>query len=116
VSFKVASDPAVCCPCRTAPAPRNLETLANFGGCRGPTAHPTRAQPEASCHIRGEAQYWAEGVQDWYFTNLESNSLNGIHNNVDRREELLDYDPMLDALIEEFLAQTFQFVDCYSDE
>ena len=61
-------------------------------------------------------EYWAEGVQDWYFTNLESDPPNGIHNYVDRREELLDYDPMLYALIEEFLPETPQFVDCYSDE
>ncbi|HEU5074089.1 MAG TPA: hypothetical protein VFU02_07945 [Polyangiaceae bacterium] len=61
-------------------------------------------------------EYWAEGVQDWYYTNLESDPPNGIHNFVDRREELLEYDPALYALIEEFLPAMPQFVDCYSDE
>lgn len=61
-------------------------------------------------------EYWAEGVQDWYFTNLQSDPPNGIHNSVDRREELMDYDPMLYDLIAEFLPDPVQFVDCYSDE
>jgi hypothetical protein len=61
-------------------------------------------------------EYWAEGVQDWYYTNLESDPPNGIHNFVDRREELMAYDPALYALIAEFLPDVPQFVDCYSDE
>lgn len=61
-------------------------------------------------------EYWAEGVQDWYYTNLESDPPNGIHNFVDRREELMQYDPALYALIAEFLPDVPQFVDCYSDE
>lgn len=61
-------------------------------------------------------EYWAEGVQDWYYTNLESDPPNGIHNFVDRREELMEYDPALYALIAEFLPDEPQFVDCYSDE
>jgi hypothetical protein len=61
-------------------------------------------------------EYWAEGVQDWYFTNLEADPPNGIHNHVDRREELEAYDPTLYALIAEFLPDAPQFADCYSDE
>lgn len=61
-------------------------------------------------------EYWAEGVQDWYYTNLEADPPNGIHNFVDRREELMEYDPALYALIAEFLPDQPQFVDCYSDE
>jgi hypothetical protein len=41
---------------------------------------------------------------------------NGIHNFVDRREELQEYDPTLYNLIAEFLPDVPQFVDCYSDE
>jgi hypothetical protein len=61
-------------------------------------------------------EYWAEGVQDWYFTNLEADPANGVHNFVDRREELEQYDPMLHELIAEFLPEPVNFVDCYSDE
>jgi hypothetical protein len=61
-------------------------------------------------------EYWAEGVQDWYYTNLESDPPNGVHNSIDRREELLAYDPALYELIAEFLPDEPQFVDCYSDE
>ncbi len=61
-------------------------------------------------------EYWAEGVQDWYFTNLEADPPNGIHNWVDRREELQEYDPELYALVAEAMPDEPQFVDCYSDE
>lgn len=61
-------------------------------------------------------EYWAEGVQDWYYTNLEADPPNGIHNSVDRREELEQYDPTLYALIAELLPDEPAFVDCYSDE
>lgn len=61
-------------------------------------------------------EYWAEGVQDWYYTNLESDPPNGIHNHIDRREELEEYDPALYELVAEFLPEPVQFVDCYSDE
>jgi hypothetical protein len=61
-------------------------------------------------------EYWAEGVQDWYYTNLEADPPNGIHNYVDRREELEEYDPALYGLIAEFLPDVPGFVDCYSDE
>jgi hypothetical protein len=61
-------------------------------------------------------EYWAEGVQDWYYTNLESDTPNGIHNFVDRREELEEYDPALYALVAEVFPDEPQFVDCYSDE
>ncbi len=61
-------------------------------------------------------EYWAEGVQAWYYTNLESDPPNGIHNWVDRREELEEYDPALYALVAELLPDDPQYVDCYSDE
>jgi hypothetical protein len=46
-------------------------------------------------------EYWAEGVQDYYNTNIEAIPSNGIHNEINTRAELLDYDPDLHALIEE---------------
>lgn len=43
-------------------------------------------------------EYWAEGVQSWFDTNRENDA---IHNHVDTREELLEYDPELAALCRE---------------
>jgi hypothetical protein len=60
-------------------------------------------------------EYWAEGVQDWYNTNLESIPANGIHNEIDKRAELLTYDPTLYGLVAEFLPDVPRFQDCYAD-
>jgi len=46
-----------------------------------------------------EREYWAEGVQDWFDTNIEAVPPNGIHNHVNTREELRAYDPTLAALV-----------------
>lgn len=43
-------------------------------------------------------EYWAEGVQDWFNCNAEGN---GIHNHVNTRAELQEYDPALAALCQE---------------
>jgi len=43
-------------------------------------------------------EYWAEGVQSWFETNRANDFL---HNHVDTRQELKDYDPKLAALVEE---------------
>ena len=45
---------------------------------------------------RGE--YWAEAVQSWFGDNRENDSL---HNHVDTRKELREYDPAVAALCEE---------------
>jgi hypothetical protein len=47
------------------------------------------------------SQYWAEGVQSWYDSNLAPP--NGIHNEVNTRSELRDYDPELASLIAEYV-------------
>jgi hypothetical protein len=39
--------------------------------------------------------YWAEGVQSYFSTNLESDPPDGAHNHVNTREELAEYDPHL---------------------
>ncbi|MFP1684232.1 Ig-like domain-containing protein [Alloalcanivorax sp. C16-1] len=44
-------------------------------------------------------EYWAEGVQSWFNSNLESDPPNGLHNSVNTRGELESYDPALYALI-----------------
>ncbi|MEO7094524.1 MAG: hypothetical protein ABI175_14810, partial [Polyangiales bacterium] len=40
-------------------------------------------------------EYFAEGVQDYFETNIESIPSNGIHNEIDTRAELETYDPAL---------------------
>lgn len=45
-------------------------------------------------------EYWAEGVQSFFDTNRQPDH---DHNHVDTREELLEYDPALHALIAESL-------------
>ena len=46
-------------------------------------------------------EYWAEGVQDYYNTNIQAIPSNGIHNEINTRAELKTYDPSLFALIQE---------------
>ncbi len=46
-------------------------------------------------------EYFAEGVQDYFDTNIESVPTNGIHNQVNTRAELLAYDASLHALVAE---------------
>jgi hypothetical protein len=43
-------------------------------------------------------EYWAEGVQSWFDTNRENDA---IHNHVNTRPELKEYDPALAALCQE---------------
>jgi cyclophilin family peptidyl-prolyl cis-trans isomerase len=50
---------------------------------------------------RGE--YWAEGVQDWFDNNRENDAL---HNQVNTRSELREYDPALAALCAEVFGDT----------
>ncbi|MBI9051357.1 MAG: hypothetical protein JEZ00_18175 [Anaerolineaceae bacterium] len=45
-------------------------------------------------------EYWAEGVQDYFSTNLESIPTDGVHNHVNTREELEQYDPGLYEFID----------------
>ena len=46
-------------------------------------------------------EYWAEGVQDYFGTNLEAIPPNGIHNEINTRAELKAYDPTLHDMIAE---------------
>ena len=45
-------------------------------------------------------EYWAEGVQSWFDANLQANPPNGVHNEINTREELKQYDPDLARLTE----------------
>ena len=46
-------------------------------------------------------EYWAEGVQSWFDANQVPQP--GIHNHVDTRAELKEYDPLLSTVIERFM-------------
>jgi hypothetical protein len=49
-------------------------------------------------------EYWAEGVQDYFDCNATSPQ-EGVHNDVNTRDELQRYDPALYALIDEVFRQ-----------
>ena len=46
-------------------------------------------------------EYWAEGAQDWFDTNLTADPPNGVHNTIHTRAQLKAYDPGLAALLAE---------------
>jgi alpha-glucosidase len=48
-------------------------------------------------------EYWAEGVQSYFDTNAPPG---GVHNEIDTREELAEYDPDLFKLIDEAFKQS----------
>lgn len=54
--------------------------------------------------LTNPAEYWAEGVQSWFNNNATADPPNGIHNWVDSRAELADYDPVLFDLISELFS------------
>jgi hypothetical protein len=65
--------------------------------------------------MENEQEYWGEGVQDWYYTNLESATPNGVHGPIDQREKLQSYDPALYNLVGELLPLDVSWDDCYRD-
>jgi hypothetical protein len=58
-------------------------------------------------------EYFAEGVQNWYNTNIESIPANGVHNEINTRSEMKDYDPDLYDIIAEVLPDMPSYQDCY---
>jgi hypothetical protein len=66
--------------------------------------------------MENEQEYWGEVVQDWYYTNLESDPPNGVHGPIDTREELKAYDPAAYALVDELLSDKVSWQDCYRDD
>ena len=57
-------------------------------------------------------EYWAEGVQSWFNVNMESIPSNGIHNEINTREELKNYDPVLAQLIQQVFGEYEQDFSC----
>jgi hypothetical protein len=79
--------------------------------------HATQAGLWRDTFAAQDAQeYWAEGVQDWYYTNLESNPANGVHGPNNTQEELERYDPKLFGLIDEVLPRETHWADCYKQK
>lgn len=68
---------------------------------------------ENTYRTSNEQEYWAEGVQDWYDTNDTANPPNGIHNSVNTRVELEDYDPTLYALVGSLFPEDTDWGDCH---
>ncbi|MEX2093668.1 MAG: hypothetical protein WD971_13370 [Pirellulales bacterium] len=55
-------------------------------------------------------EYWAEGVQDYFDCNSNI-PRDGVHNHVDTREELQEYDPALFAVIDNvFRGNSWRYV------
>ncbi|MES2763633.1 MAG: hypothetical protein V4677_15570, partial [Bacteroidota bacterium] len=58
-------------------------------------------------------EYWAEGVQDYFNTNLQAIPTDGIHNSINTREELKKYDPLLFKFISQYFIAYDQQIGCY---
>jgi hypothetical protein len=63
--------------------------------------------------ISNANEYWAEGVQDWYNLNLEAIPANGIHNEINTREELAVYDGELFDLINRYFENENDKFSCH---
>jgi alpha-glucosidase len=59
------------------------------------------------------AEYWAEGVQDWFNVNAEVPMPDGKHNHVNTRVELKEYDPELYAILAEYFPETNECISCH---
>lgn len=55
--------------------------------------------------ISNMEEFWAEGVQDWFNVNTETEKPNGIHNAVNTREELKKYDPEFYDFIHRYFSE-----------
>ncbi|MBL8524601.1 MAG: hypothetical protein JNN20_12995 [Betaproteobacteria bacterium] len=60
-----------------------------------------------------EDEYWAEGVQSYFSVNLESIPANGIHNHVNTRDELKNYDSTLFNLVDSVFKGTNFSLPCH---
>ena len=64
--------------------------------------------------ISNSKEYWAEGVQNWYDINREAIPTDGIHNHVNTKEELKEYDIDLYNLIDTYFEKPSGKVSCHS--
>ena len=52
--------------------------------------------------ITNKEEYWAEGVQTYFNTNIGVGVADGVHNSINTRAELSEYDPALFTFISDF--------------
>jgi len=76
---------------------QKLEKLLNQAVAKGKYAN-TYAKTDI-------AEYWAEGVQNWFNVNAEVSKPDGKHNALNTREELKKYDPDLYELISHYFSE-----------
>jgi hypothetical protein len=50
--------------------------------------------------------YFGEGVQDWFDANAQADPPDGVHNQINTRAELQQYDPSLAGLVAEVMSDT----------
>ena len=60
-----------------------------------------------------ENEYFAEAVQDWFNLNAESIPGDGIHNEINTREELKNYDPMLYDIVKRYFPSDYEKMSCH---
>ena len=58
-------------------------------------------------------EYFAEGVQSWFNVNDEAVPSNGIHNEINTREELKSYDPVLYNIIRRYFPESNKIISCH---
>lgn len=59
--------------------------------------------PKATYSLQNRAEYWAEGVQNWFDTNR---TMDHDHNHIHTRAQFKEYDPELAALCKDVLGDT----------
>jgi hypothetical protein len=68
---------------------------------------------ESTYAASNAVEYFGEGVQNWYNTNIESIPANGVHNEINTRAELEEYDPGLYEILADVLPDEPGYKDCY---
>jgi hypothetical protein len=58
-------------------------------------------------------EYFAEGVQDWFNVNAEAIPTNGVHNQINTRDELKNYDLTLYNIIKRYFTDDNEIVSCH---
>lgn len=59
------------------------------------------------------AEYFAEGVQDWFNINAYAVPTDGIHNEIHTRSQLAKYDPVLYNIIKQYFPDDDEKVSCH---
>jgi hypothetical protein len=65
--------------------------------------------------ISNISEYFAEGVQCWFDVNDEASPANGIHNEINTREELKKYDPALYDIIKRYFKEDNEIISCHPE-